>query len=535
MRRSPEASARADDMTNPLGDQRDGGVDAAGQATIEPSPPIHGGSVSYETLPPHEPSDIRGKWIVAALMAGVLADQALRRPPWHNLATTLLLISLAAAMLTSGFLKQRSAQVAASGSIAFAVMLSLRSDPRLTVFNLLACSFLLLSAAALAERGSVWNYRPLQILTDATWTVYYSFETLVLAPMEVAARIRVSKEVGKHRTAVSALRGVAIAAPILLLLGSLLASADAIFSSFFTRFSIPFGPLVGHAILIVLGVLAATALMRSAAVGNPTPAPRVTFRLGQTEAAVVLGGLVALFGIFAAAQVVGLAGAGEEALQSAGLTFKGYARQGFFQLLWVAALTLATLVSLHVLVAPTPRGRRVLRALSLASVVLTLLIVTVAFGRLVLYVADDGLTPLRFYSAAFSIWVGAAFVLVAARLAGYRPEQAWLMPTLVCSGLMALLALNAINPEAIIANNIVDRDRQSITAHMEKLSGDGLSVVASNVDQLSTDLGQQVTTQLCNRYQMSRGGQLGQDHQPDFLDWNLGTSQGRSALQELCT
>lgn len=508
----------------------------SGQTAVAPPPPAPQSAVGDTPDPPYEPSDIRGKWIVAAFGVGLLADLALRRPPWHNLATSLFFVGLAIALLTSGFLQQRSAKVAATGSIAFSLMLAVRSDPRLTVFNILASAFLLLCAAALANRGSVWDYRPLQVLTDAMQTLSHAVETVILVPLESAARLRVSKETGSQHRWLSAIKGAAIAAPILLLLGSLLASADAIFSSFFTRFSIPLGPLAGHAVFVAIGMLAVAALLRSSALVKATPAPNVTFRLGQTEAAVVLAGLVALFAMFAIAQVIGLAGAGEEALQSAGLTFKQYARQGFFQLLWVAAITLATLVTLHVLTATTPKGRRILRVLSLTSVALTLMVVAVAFGRLVLYVADDGLTPLRFYSAAFSIWVGFAFVLVAARLAGVRPQQSWLMPALVCSGLLALLTLNAINPEARIATNLVNRNRPSITTHMEKLSGDGLSVVANNIDDLNPDLRAQVRTQLCNRrYVSGSGGRLGEDHKPGLLDWNFGTSQGRSALTELCS
>ena len=497
-----------------------------------PPPPQPGRDLTQRE--PYQPTQVRSLWLISAVVVGLLADQALRRPPWHNVATALFFAGLAIALLISGFLKQRSAQAAAGGAIIFSAMLAVRSDPRLTAFNILACLFLLLVAAALSKRGSVWNYRPLEILNDGLTAAYYAAETMFLVPLEIGARARQAKENDKHGALLGIARGIMLAAPILLILGLLLASADAIFSSFFDRFSIPVGSVVGHLTLISIGALAAAALFRISHQGTQSETPEMKMRLGQTESGIILGGLVLLFATFAIAQAVGLAGAGEAALEAAGLTFKEYARQGFFQLLWVAGITLVIVVSLHTVTETSGRGNKWIRLLSGTAVILTLLIVGVAFGRLWLYVADDGLTPLRFYSAAFSIWVGAAFLIVAARMLGYRAEQAWLMPALVTSGLVALLALNAANPEAIIAKNNLDRNRPAMLAHMEKLSGDGLAVIASNIDDLNPELRAEVTEQLCDRRTRSRGGQLGRDVELDFGEWNLGTSRGRAALAELC-
>lgn len=497
-------------------------------------PPPPGAQAVVEASKPYQPTNLKVKWLVSALVVGVLADQALRRPPWHSVAMTLLLVSAGIGLLVSGFLEQRSAKAMTVASMVFAVMLSVRSDPRLTVFNILASLFLLLAASALARRGSVWDYRPAEMLRDSLAALFFAAETPILAPLEVGSRVRIAKEKGELTNSLAVLRGLLIAVPVVLVLGLLLASADAIFSSFFGGISIPIGPMIGHVVLISAGAAFIAVLIRMAAQETDRDVPEMNFRLGQTEAGVVLGGLVTLFGVFAVAQVVALAGAGESVLAEAGLTFKEYARQGFFQLLWVAGITLVILLTLHVVTESAGRGQKVIRTLQLTAVGLTGLIVAVAFGRLILYIGDDGLTPLRFYSAAFSVWVGVAFLVVAARLCDLRPGSSWLMPALVTSGLVALIVLNISNPEAVIAHNNINRDVGAMTAHMEKLSGDGLSVIADNIDDLNPELRGIVVEQLCTRYEKSRGGNLGLDKSPGFLDWNLGTSRGRSALASIC-
>jgi hypothetical protein len=70
---------------------------------------------------------------------------------------------------------------------------------------------------------------------------------------------------------------------------------------------------------------------------------------------------VALFGAFAAAQLVVLAGGGRHVIETAGLTYAQYARSGFFQLLAVAVITLLILMSVRAVAdldgpVPSPSG-----------------------------------------------------------------------------------------------------------------------------------------------------------------------------------
>src|SRR5205085_4277547 len=100
-------------------------------------------------------------------------------------------------------------------------------------------------------------------------------------------------------------------------------------------------------------------------------------------------------------------------------TYAEYARTGFFQLLAVAAITLAVLLGLRAatdLSAPADRRRFTILALSATS--LTVVIVVVAIARLGLYEDAFGLTMLRLYSKVFAVWIGVVFLLLGVDLAG---------------------------------------------------------------------------------------------------------------------
>ncbi len=487
-------------------------------------------------------------WIAAGVAAGVVGDLALRRPPWNNAAGTLLVIVLAGGLLFSGKIRTTSSRVALVVAAGFGLMLSVRTDPQLVAFNILAVVTLVFVATMRQER--LFDYRPLQGIRDSLESINQGALLLNEIPTEIQARKVAARRqgIGPSRSA-AVLRGLLLATPMVLVLGLLLGSADVVFASFFSS-PVSFGSLIGHLTLMGIGFGTMALLIRLAHTGSAGEVEMQGPTLGKIETFVVLSCLNALFGAFVIAQLLARTGAAEEALAAAGLTYKEYARQGFFQLLWVAGLMLVILLSLRALTISWARSNRLFQGLSLVAVALTLVVVGVAFTRLQLYIADDGLTPLRFYSSAFSLWVGVAFVIVAVRLANVRPDQAWTMPTLFASGLVALFALNLMNPEAIMANNNLDRDERSMLFHMEKFTADGQITLINGLDRLTPELRTEVTEKLC-RIGTAPGGRTQATLRDDqarlaagddrvvisdggWLSWNLGQRNAESGLRELC-
>jgi hypothetical protein len=178
-----------------------------------------------------------------------------------------------------------------------------------------------------------------------------------------------------------------------------------VFASFFSLNVDP-GQLLLDAFFVLLGFLVMAGLFRLAA---SEPLDRVdgpAWRLGATEALVVLVVLDAVFASFALAQVLAAAGAANDSLRSAGVTYSEYARSGFFQLLWVSGITLVVLVVFSRISGLSERSSKVtFTLLAEIAIALTLMVVVVAFNRLSLYEEAYGFTMLRLYSHIFAVVV----------------------------------------------------------------------------------------------------------------------------------
>ncbi|MDP1807279.1 MAG: DUF4173 domain-containing protein [Acidimicrobiales bacterium] len=209
---------------------------------------------------------------------------------------------------------------------------------------------------------------------------------------------------------------------------------------------------------------------------------------GHVEATVVVGSLVALFTTFAVAQVIAAAGGASHVLETAGLTYAEYARQGFFQLLAVAAITLVALVGLRAVAdLSDPVHRRRFTVLGEVAIALTLVILAVAVRRLGLYTDAYGLTMLRFFSLVFTLWIGTVLVLAGLALAGVGADRAWFTGAALVAGLALLLGLNALNPEAIVARHNVERAARQLAVdpvYLAELSDDAVPALVDALPRL---------------------------------------------------
>lgn len=322
-------------------------------------------------------------------------------------------------------------------------------------------------------------------------------------------------------------RGVVVAFPVVVILGILLASADAVFASFFSFEAIPFGEGVVH-LCFFLYAASLIIVIQQRAKGHPVSlTQQSTLTFGSIESVVVLAGLDVLFALFAVAQVLVALGNGEQAMIDAGMTYSSYARNGFFQLLWVAGITLVILMGLRTLTARSEFHQRLLRNLSQLASVMTLGIVGVAISRLWLYIGDWGLTPLRFYSSVFSLWVGIAFLIVMTRTVGFRKDQAWLTPVLLVSGLTTLLVLNFANPESIMARTNLEFDNDQSLLQQQVFTADAISVLATRIDEVPESARLGTIARLCARQEeFSERGVFG---------FNFSEQRAHDALDELCS
>src|SRR5437773_1645299 len=163
-----------------------------------------------------------------------------------------------------------------------------------------------------------------------------------------------------------------------------------------------------------------------------------------------------LFAVFVAVQLTVLFGGHGYVLGPGGPSYAEYARGGFWQLTAATLLTLAVVgVVAQWAARETPVDRALIRLLVGALGVLTLVVMASALRRMGLYVGAYGFTRVRLAAFTFEVVLGALFVLVLA--AGVRLRAPWLPAAAVATGVVALLGLVAVNPDAYIAGTVIAR------------------------------------------------------------------------------
>ncbi|MDX3592150.1 DUF4173 domain-containing protein [Streptomyces sp. ID03-2B] len=267
----------------------------------------------------------------------------------------------------------------------------------------------------------------------------------------------------------AALRTTAVALVLLVVFGTLFASADAAFAdllgSLMPDASIGEGPW--RIFLFALGLAGALAAAYAAAA--PVRWDGLTVRpgkpRGRAEWALPLMVLNLLFAAFITLQLVVLLGGYEKVRAETGLDHAEYARQGFWQLLWATLLTLLV-IALALRWAPRggSRDRTLVRAVLGTLCALTLVVVASALRRMDLYVEEYGLTRLRISVAAMELWLGVVLILIlAAGVFGAR----FLPRAIAVSAAAGVLAFGLLSPDGLIAEQNVQRFENSTSTAID--------------------------------------------------------------------
>jgi hypothetical protein len=177
----------------------------------------------------------------------------------------------------------------------------------------------------------------------------------------------------------------------------------------------------------------------------------------------------AVFAVFLVAQATAFFGGHDYLERTTGLTYAQYVHQGFGQLTVATALTLLVVwAATRKAPRATPSDRTWIRVSLGLLCAFTLVVVASALYRLHLYEQAYGLTRLRLLVAVFEGWLG---VLVLAVIAGAGPLRARWLPRfgLLC-GVVLLLGLAAVNPDAWVARQNLERYAVTQTVDWEYLS-----------------------------------------------------------------
>ncbi len=430
----------------------------------------------------------------AALLLGLLGDALLRPTPW-GLNLPLWVLTLCAAFWALRRVQTDTVPAMErrllAGLLGFSLLFAWRDSATLKTLDLLSIVVVL---SLLAGRT--------QPVPSALSGVGRLLRGFLLVPVRalIGAGTLLRRDIGwatvprtgwsRHGTAVA--RGLAVAVPLLIFFGGLLAAADPVFSHF-VGLAFQWDPtaLCGHIALVALiatlaaGLLHICLFVPAAAPTDTTPTmPRLT--LGLVETATILALLDLLFLSFVLIQLRCFFGGAALVRATVGLTYAQYARQGFFELVAVAALVLPLLLGLHAAQRPGDgRAQSLFRLLAGGQVVLLFVIMASAALRMRLYQNEYGLTELRLYTSAFIGWLAVVFLWFAATvLRGARARFAF---GALLAAFGAVLVLHLVNPDAAIVRANLAHARGGHpfdAAYAASLSADAVPTLAAALPAL---------------------------------------------------
>ncbi|MDQ3317939.1 MAG: DUF4173 domain-containing protein [Actinomycetota bacterium] len=338
----------------------------------------------------------------AALVLGGLGDILLRATPW---GINLPLFVAALAISAVGLSRLGDRRPVGEGrwlvpvAVLFAGGVALRDSPIVVALDA-SMAVLALSLAAL--RGRSGALRRAGVSEYVIGTAYVGAMTCT-GMIPAAVRDVRWREVAPgdwQGQALAVTRGTLIAMPLLLVFGTLLVAADAIFEDLVLglfEFDLRF---LGHLFLTLFVAWVSAGLLTFGLLSRETSNLALrrpdTLSLGMVEVGVVLGLLNVLFMAFVAVQAGYLFGGAVRVAATAGLTYAEYARRGFFELVAVTALVIPVLLLADWLLrVEAPINRRIFHALSGTTVALLSVIVVSALHRMYLYQQEFGLTVSR--------------------------------------------------------------------------------------------------------------------------------------------
>ena len=319
-------------------------------------------------------------------------------------------------------------------------------------------------------------------------------------------------------------RGIALGLPLLALFGGLFAAADAVFRGFLSDAVPSFAHPLAHIFLFTGFAWAAGGLLRDLVAEreerrllSPTAvtgaAPRVT--LGSTELCVALAAVDLLFLAFVLVQLRYLFGGAHLVQVRAHLTYAQYARHGFFELVAVSLLVLPLLLAVDA----AGRRTRALRFLSAALLALTFVVMASALQRMRLYERVYGLTELRVYATGVIVWLAVVFAWFAATV--LRGRRRHFAVGVVVAGFAATLALDFVNPDALIARTNLARPRVDV-AYLAGLGDDAVPTLVARLPHLEPGLRRPLAEALLRRHENG-----------DWRSWSLSRSRARVDLRRL--
>jgi hypothetical protein len=470
---------------------------------------------------------------VAGIAAGITGDTLLRAMPWGLNVT----IGTAALVGAGVWLVRRhgikpgpdAAWLAITALLLGAAFLR-RDAETLAAFDVIALIVTLSLAAASLQGEWISNWYPFDFVRGVATATFGSIVgSLVLVFSDV--QWRELPQSGRMRHVRGALLGVLIAAPLLIIFAALFASADQVFNTVLTNlFAFDMNSVITHTFFFIFWGALAAGYLRWAMLGRPVglQSPSATPISSIVPLATALGLLNLLFLLFVVVQLRYFFGGVTLVEETSGLTFAGYARQGFFQLVAASGLVLPVLLGAdHLVRGGTAAQVRVFRQLAGLLLALLAVIMASALERMRLYVAAYGLSSDRLYATAFMILLIGIFGWFSwTVLRGIRHRFVF---GALMQSFAVLAGLHLLNPDAFIVRTNLDRpvaERPFDARYATTLGGDAVPVLLDALPRLNVEDRCLVVSRLLGRW-VDEGNEGA-----DWRTWNWSRARARRLLHE---
>lgn len=350
--------------------------------------------------------------------------------------------------------------------------------------------------------------------------------------------------------------GIIITIPVILFLGSLLMSADAVFSNMMGYFTFAWIPEIdvdvfGICCSFLFGLLASYCGMHYILESNGERVEAAQKKYPAVIAQIVTTAVLVLYVWFCLVQIIYLFG-GFGALPE-GMTYAQYARTGFFQLLFVCILNVFLVLSVKRFFETVSYLRYVLLGICLCSYVMT----ASSAYRMILYVQAYHLTVLR---VVVLVALGTIAVLLAGVTASVFNEKFRILPYFVAVISIVYTLFSFANAERFVVQydlaHMTEDNADGIFDYMSRLSLDALPEAISFLEQADKGYAKEVCEKLqmtCQTYNVQPGEQMFDYLHPDdetygwfvqwlgynrkllsddsLMSWNLSSWRAKAALQ----
>ena len=168
---------------------------------------------------------------------------------------------------------------------------------------------------------------------------------------------------------------------------------------------------------------------------------------------IALGAVCVLYLVFIFSQLPYFFSAFTGSRPEGWLNYAEFARQGFFELVTIAAINLAILTGSNLFSKKHRLESRLLKAFNIALAIITLVLIATAFSKMAMYIGVYGLTMRRLLPCVFMIFMAVVFVALIAL-------QKWnfsIVRVALIVGTVMFAGLSLANPDAMVVRYNADR------------------------------------------------------------------------------